>query len=89
MISPSDPFAHALFPSFCWKPFKVCILPLPDEKVCICSVNAAKAKGGMLDERIEGAVESLLGIVKVWSCAPPPPPPASRLPPPSLHPPLV
>lgn len=65
MISLSHPFAYAPFPSFCWKPLNFCILPPPDEKVCICSANAAKAKGGVLDERIEGAVESLLGIVKV------------------------
>lgn len=65
VISPPHPLAHARFPPFCWKPLNFCILSPPDEKVCICSVNAAKANGGVLDERIEGAVEQLLGIIKV------------------------
>ncbi|CAN0083149.1 unnamed protein product [Scytosiphon promiscuus] len=35
-----------------------------DAKVCCCSVNASKAKGGEADERLEGAVEWLLESVQ-------------------------
>ncbi|CAN0336586.1 unnamed protein product, partial [Ectocarpus fasciculatus] len=34
-----------------------------DAKVCHCSVNASKAKGGVPDERLEGAVEWLLETI--------------------------
>lgn len=34
-------------------------------KVCCCSVNSSKAKGGEVDQRLEGAVEWLLGSIKV------------------------
>eukprot|EP00903_Cladosiphon_okamuranus_P018136 g16690.t1 len=35
-----------------------------DAKVCCCSVNASKAKGGEVDQRLEGTVEWLLGSIQ-------------------------